>query len=203
MYLQTSEPIETVSVISTWIKRALGISPGAEPQPTAQAVFEAARAPIFFTDLGVPDTFDGRFEMVALHLHLVLLRLRREGDEASDYAQGVFDIITGHFDEALRESGVGDMSVGKRVKYMTQSLYGRLSAYNAGFNAETPLEMQAALRRNLYGTVEDPREEWINAMMAYQEAATAHLAGMPLAAIQTGVNLFPQPPAAKPPVAKP
>lgn len=198
MYLQTSEPIETVSVISTWIKRALGINPGADPQPAAQAVFEAARAPVFFVGLGVPDTFDGRFEMVALHLHLVLLRLRREGDAAADYGQGVFDIITGHFDEALRESGVGDMSVGKRVKYMTQSLYGRLSAYNAGFNAETALEMQGALRRNLYGTVDDPSDEWINAMIAYQEAATAHLAAMPLAAIQTGANLFPQPPVANP-----
>ena len=154
MYLQSSEQTETSSVISTWIKRALGISPGAEPQPAAQAVFEAARAPVFYTELGVPDTFDGRFEMVALHLHLVLLRLRRDGDAAAEFSQGVFDIVTGHFDEALRESGVGDMSVGKRVKDMTRGLYGRLSAYNAGFNAETTAAMLGALRRNLYGTVE-------------------------------------------------
>lgn len=185
-------------MISTWIKRALGINPGADCQPAAQAVFEAARAPVFFTGLGVPDTFDGRFEMVAIHLHLLLVRLRSDGDTATAYSQGVFDIITGHFDEALRETGVGDMSVGKRVKAMTQSLYGRLSAYNAGFNAETAAEMHDALRRNVYGTIEEPKDECIAAIMAYQEAVMAHLTEMPLAAIQAGVNLFPPPPGAAP-----
>ena len=194
MYLQTSEPIETVSVISAWIKRAVGIKPAANPQPAAQAVFEAARAPVFFTGLGVPDTFDGRFEMVAIHLHLLLVRLRQDGEPGTEFSQGVFDIITGHFDEALRETGVGDMSVGKRVKAMTQALYGRLSAYNAGFNADTADEMQDALRRNLYGTVPDAKDEWIDAMIAYQDATTAHLSAMPLAAIQTGQGLFPAPP---------
>ncbi len=182
-------------MISTWIKRALGAKPGADPQPAAQAVFEAARAPVFFTSLGVPDTFDGRFEMVALHLHLLLVRLRRDGEAATNYSQGVFDIITGHFDEALRETGVGDMSVGKRVKAMTQALYGRLSAYNAGFNAETADEMQGALRRNVYGTVEAPEGTWVAAMLSYQEAATAHLAALPLATIQAGKGIFPPPPA--------
>lgn len=180
-------------MISTWIKRALGVNSGADPQPAAHAVFTAARSPVFYTGLGVPDTFDGRFELVALHLHLLLVRLRRDGEDAAGFSQGVFDLVTGHFDEALRETGVGDMSVGKRVKAMTQALYGRLSAYNAGFNAESAAEMQDALRRNLYGTVDSPDESWIAAVFAYQTAATAHLAGMPLSAIQSGQNLFPDP----------
>lgn len=180
-------------MISTWIKRALGVNNGAPAQPAAQAVFTAARSPVFYTEWGVPDTFDGRFELVALHLHLLLVRLRRDGEEAADFSQGVFDVITGHFDEALRETGVGDMSVGKRVKAMTQGLYGRLSAYNAGFNAESAAEMRDALRRNLYGTVETPDEAWISAILSYQTAASAQLAGMPLSAIHTGQNLFPDP----------
>ncbi len=180
-------------MISTWIKRTLGVNRGSDPEPAAQAVFRASRAPVFFTDWGVPDTFDGRFEMVALHLHLLLVRLRREGEAGTDFAQGVFDLVTSHFDEALRESGVGDMSVGKRAKAMTSSLYGRLSAYNAGFNADTAAEMKDALRRNLYGTVDDPREEWILAVLAYQGAVAAHLAALPVQAIQRGESLFPQP----------
>jgi cytochrome b pre-mRNA-processing protein 3 len=178
-------------VISTWIKRALGVKMAGDPRPAAQAVFEASRTPGFYIDLGVPDTFDGRFEALALHLHLLLVRLRREGETGAAFSQGVFDVVTGHFDEALREIGVGDMSVGKRAKAMTRGLYGRLSAYNAGFNADTAAEMRDALRRNLYGTVEEAREEWIDAVIAYQAAAAAHLAAMPLAAIQEGRNLFP------------
>lgn len=184
-------------MISTWIKRALGVNRGADPQPAAQAVFTAARSPVFYTEWGVPDTFDGRFEMVALHLHLLLVRLRRDGDDATGFSQGVFDLITGHFDEALRETGVGDMSVGKRVKAMTQGLYGRLSAYNAGFNAESAAEMRGALRRNLYGTVEEAEDSWISAILSYQSAASAHLADMPLSALQAGRNLFPDPDALK------
>lgn len=180
-------------MISTWIKRTLGVNNAVPAQPAAQAVFTAARCPVFYTEWGVPDTFDGRFELVALHLHLLLVRLRRDGEAANDFSQGVFDVITGHFDEALRETGVGDMSVGKRVKAMTQGLYGRLSAYNAGFNAESAEEMRDALRRNLYGTVEAPEEAWISAILAYQAAASAQLAGMPLPAIHTGQNLFPDP----------
>lgn len=178
-------------MISTWIKRALGVNAGGDPRPAAQAVFEASRAPGFFLDLGVPDTFDGRFETLALHLHLLLVRLRRDGEDGAAFSQGVFDQVTGHFDEALREIGVGDMSVGKRAKAMTRGLYGRLSAYNAGFNAETPDEMRDALRRNLYGTVEAARDEWLDAIIAYQAAAAAHLAALPLDAIREGRNLFP------------
>lgn len=180
-------------MISTWIKHALGVNSGANPQPAAQAVFAAARSPVFYTEWGVPDTFDGRFELLAMHLHLLLVRLRRDGDNSTAFSQGVFDLITGHFDEALRETGVGDMSVGKRVKAMTQGLYGRLSAYNAGFNAESADEMRDALRRNLYGTVEAPDDAWISAILSYQTAATAHLASLPLSALHSGQNLFPDP----------
>lgn len=181
-------------MISRWIKHSLGLGPEVDAAPAAQAVFRAARAPVFFTTLGVPDTFDGRFEMVALHLHLVLVRLRRDGTAGADFGQGIFDRITGHFDEALREIGVGDMSVGKRVKAMTRGLYGRLSAYNAGFNAPTPDEMRAALRRNLYGTVEAPLAAWLDSIVAYQDAALAHLNGRDLAGLQSGHDLFPPPP---------
>ena len=178
-------------MILPWIKRTLGFNRGPDPQPVADAVFHASRSPRFFTDLGVPDTFDGRFETLALHLHLLLVRLRKEGDDGAAFSQGVFDLVTNHFDEALREIGVGDMSVGKRAKAMTRGLYGRISAYNAGFNAETPDEMKDALRRNLYGTVEQPEDDWIEAVVAYQNAAAAHLAGMPFGSIQSGSNLFP------------
>jgi cytochrome b pre-mRNA-processing protein 3 len=183
-------------VILRWIKRALQANPPAKPDATAEAVLFAARVPGFYTDLGVPDTFDGRFELVSLHYHLLLRRLRAEGEPGVALSQGVFDYITAHFDEALREIGVGDMSVGKRVKTMTQAFYGRMTAYDAGFEAEAgdageTQTLAGALQRNLYGTVTDIDEAWVAQIVCYQHAATAHLATLDLATITQGQNLFP------------
>ena len=193
MYQIISYPNETVSVISAWIKRSLGLASAQDPRPAAEAVLQAAREPYFFTELGVPDTFDGRYELVALHLHLLLLRLRVEGEGAERFSQGVFDFITGHFDEALREIGVGDMSVGKRAKTMTAALYGRLSAYDEGLAANEPAVLQAALARNLFGTVEEPDPAHLAAMASFMQRAVVHLQAQPLAELAGATDLFPSP----------
>ncbi len=184
---------ETVSVIFSWIKRSFGIEAAPSADAAAEAVLLAAREPAFYLRLGVPDTFDGRFEVVALHTQLVLRRLKNEPDPelGQVLAQGIFDYLTGHFDEALREIGVGDMSVGKRMKAMASGLYGRLAAYDAGFQAEDGEVMADALRRNLYGTVDEAERRWIGSIIEYQQAAATHLNQMTVAEIQSGKNLFP------------
>jgi cytochrome b pre-mRNA-processing protein 3 len=85
-----------------------------------QSIVDQARNPVFFTYFGVPDTFDGRFELVALHGFLVFNRLKAEGDKAADLAQELFDVMFTDFDRSLREMGVGDLGVGRHIKTMAQ-----------------------------------------------------------------------------------
>src|SRR5512135_3312962 len=88
-----------------------------------------ARRPAFFKDLGVADSFDGRFDMVALHAWLALERLR--ADRFSELARGLTDLIFIGFDEALRDLGAGDMGMGRKIKKMGDAFNGRLAAYGS------------------------------------------------------------------------
>jgi cytochrome b pre-mRNA-processing protein 3 len=92
---------------------------------------------------------DGRFDMVVLHAYLILRRLKREPDPAAALAQAVFDTMFADMDRNLRESGVGDLSVGRQVKAMAQAFYGRIAAYEEGLAGDDAL-LAAALQRNLF-----------------------------------------------------
>jgi cytochrome b pre-mRNA-processing protein 3 len=128
-----------------------------------------AREHCFFGRLGVPDTIDGRFDMVALHAWAALVRLKQAGrDEA---AQALTDALFVGFDEALREQGVSDMGMGRRMKAIANAFYGRLAAYDA---ADTREKMAEALARNVWrGQAVDERAR---ALAAYVESARAALA---------------------------
>jgi cytochrome b pre-mRNA-processing protein 3 len=102
-----------------------------------------AREPVFFLELGVPDTIDGRFDLLALHAWLVLERLAAE----RDLSQTLTDIIFVQFDESLRQLGVGDIGIGHRVKKMADAFYGRLKAYGG---AEDEGALAEAILRNVY-----------------------------------------------------
>jgi cytochrome b pre-mRNA-processing protein 3 len=166
-------------------------APVADPYPLYAAAIAQARQPVFYARLGVPDTVDGRFDMVALHVFLVLQRLKAE-PEAAAFAQALFDTMFADMDRNLREMGVGDLSVGKKVKAMAQALYGRIAAYEAGMAADEET-LQAALRRNLYGTLKDgaaPAAADLAVMAAYLRASAAGLAGQGLAELQHGQVAF-------------
>lgn len=114
-------------------------------------VVARARRPEFYTTLGVPDTVDGRFDMIAIHAFLLLRRLKREGsDAASALAQSVFDLMFADMDRNLREMGVSDLAVGRKVKQMAKALYGRIAVYEDGLADRTGTTLEDALRRNLY-----------------------------------------------------
>ncbi len=114
-----------------------------------QAV-RAARDPYFYTELGVPDTMDGRFDMVGLHVCLLIDRLQKEPPPGPALAQAVFDAMFSDMDHTLRELGVGDMSVGRKVKAMWEALHGRAQAYVAALEADDQAAMAAALARNVW-----------------------------------------------------
>lgn len=131
---------------------------GPDLTPAYVAVMEQARRPDHYGPGGVPDSFDGRFDMLAVHVHLVLRRLRSEGVARDDIGQALFDIFFRDMDQAMREAGVGDMGVGKKVRKMAQAYYGRAAAYDEALGKATPVadteDVRAALydvlARNLY-----------------------------------------------------
>ena len=143
-----------------------GRPPGAD---AATALYEAvvaqARQPDFYLRCGLPDSLDGRFEMIALHSFIVLRRLRALGAAADEVAQVFVDTLVLDLDRSLREMGVGDLGVGKRVKQMAAGFHGRITAYDQGL-AAGPEELEAALRRNVFGTT-SPEPWQVSAMAAY------------------------------------
>jgi cytochrome b pre-mRNA-processing protein 3 len=150
-------------------------------------VVERARNPAFYLDWGVPDTLDGRFEVLALHAFLVLNRLQREEGDAASFAQELFDTMFADLDGALREMGAGDLGVGRRVQAMAKGLYGRIAAYQRGLGDEA--EMTAALRRNLFGTAA-PSEAQLAAFGGYARRQAAALAAQPVTALLAGCVAF-------------
>lgn len=132
----------------------------------------AARMPIFYEKLGIPDTVDGRFEMIALHVFLILHRIRADAD-ATAFGQRLYDLFFMDMDRSLREMGTGDLSVGKQIRAMAQALYGRIRAYQTALSS--PDAMQSALMRNLYGTVESPSRDHLTAVAAYIDRQIAAL----------------------------
>lgn len=152
-----------------------------------RTVVEAARRPVLFAGLGVPDTLDGRYEMVALHTFLVLRRLKRDHQATAVLAQALFDRMFMDFDNALREAGVGDLGVGRRVKQMATGFYGRIAAYDAGLDGGG---LEEALRRNAYGTVAPP-DTALARLAAYLRRADQDLAAQPTAGLGAGRVSFP------------
>lgn len=122
----------------------------------ARALYEKlvaqARQPAFYADFGVPDTLDGRFELIALHVFVVAHRLKRAGDDARTFVQVLLEVFVDDMDRSLREIGVGDLSVGRKVKQMVAGVYGRIAAYEQAL-VQGPPALAAAIGRNVYGTV--------------------------------------------------
>lgn len=165
---------------------------GAPARDLYAAIVAQARQPAFYAQCAVPDTVDGRFDLIALHAFLVLHRLKRDHPRSAELAQALFDTMFLDMDENLRELGVGDMSVGRRVKQMAQGLYGRIAAYEAGMEAGDSTLMEA-LRRNLYGTAE-PSAACIRPMAAYMRDEAAALAAQSYGDLARGAVTFGAPP---------
>ena len=151
-----------------------------------------ARQPIFYISFDVPDSVDGRFEMVALHAYLVFRRLKGQGAEIDRLTQATYDVMFKQMDLALHELGAADLGVGRRIKHMTESLNGRIQVYDEPLVGADDAALGDALRRNLYGTVE-VSDAALAAMVAYTRAAATQLTGQNTAALAAGEITFPTP----------
>jgi cytochrome b pre-mRNA-processing protein 3 len=153
------------------------------------AIVAQARAPVFYARLGVADTVDGRFELLIAHLAVVLKRLGGAGDEAKAIGQAVFDLFCADMDRSLRELGVGDLAVPKRMKRMAEAYYGRAAAYGAALDRGQRQGLADVVRRNLLGGADGAADE----IAAYLIEATAAIEAMPLAAFAEGRLAWPDP----------
>ncbi len=150
-------------------------------------IAEAARRPEFFDDLGVPDTVEGRYEILSLHTVLVLRRLKASRAETAGFAQLLFDVMFRDVDDTLREMGVGDMRIGKKVREYAEAFFGRALAYENALAGEGSLE--DALSRNVYEAHDHPRAP---ALADYVRRADEHLAAMPVEELRAGRVDFPR-----------
>ncbi|MCE2494205.1 MAG: hypothetical protein J4F40_16660 [Alphaproteobacteria bacterium] len=147
-----------------------------------------ARSPSFYVDGGVPDTVDGRFEMVVLHAYLVIGRLMAGEDAAQRIAQYLFDTMITDMDRSLREMGIGDLSVGRKVKAMAEAYYGRSRAYDSAL-ATSDADLSSALRRNVFGTIpseSETKNAVVDGMTRYVTATLRRLREQPVEAIADG-----------------
>lgn len=152
------------------------------------AIVAQARTEALYTDLGVPDTVEGRFEMVAAHIALLLRRLGRGGDTARAVGQEVFDVFCDEMDDALRALGVKDTSVGKRMRSLAEAYYGRSATYDAALAKGDAAGLAAALRRTVYGgegAVAAP------ALAAYMIASDRAIASTPVERVIAGDIVWP------------
>ncbi|GAB6053641.1 ubiquinol-cytochrome C chaperone family protein [Magnetospira thiophila] len=155
------------------------------------AVVEQARQPGFYTSLGVPDTVDGRYDMVALHAFLVMRRLKAEsaGAEEQALSQALFDIMFVDIERNLRELGVSDIAVGGRVKSVAKGFFGRVAAYDGGLAAPDDGVLIAALRRNVYRK-QQPDDDHLAVLATYVRRQAAHLDQQSLGDLRQGQVQF-------------
>lgn len=155
-------------------------------------VVQHARNPVFFKALQVPDTVDGRFELICLHAFLFLHRLKSEQPQSAAISQAFFDAMFADMDRGLREMGTGDLSVGRHIKRMAQGFYGRIRAYQHGLGEGEDAALSAALTRNLFGTIE-ARPPVIAAMIDYVRRAARELEEQSAIELCDGCVRFPSP----------
>jgi cytochrome b pre-mRNA-processing protein 3 len=109
-----------------------------------------ARAPAFYQLYGVPDTVNGRLEMIMLHTVLFLRRLEGEAGPIRQFGQGLFDQFCRDMDDNMREMGVGDLAVPRRMRRIGEAFYGRQAAYRTALDAPEHGRLAAVLQRNVF-----------------------------------------------------
>jgi len=174
--------------------------PRLTPAGTIEAIYgmivTQAREPIFYRDLGVPDTVNGRFDLLLLHLWLLLRRLRtvqsvnqgaNQGQGATELSQALFDRFCEDMDDNLREMGVGDQTVPKRMKAFGEAFYGRVQAYDHGIEGGGEALALAICKNILNGTGMDQAQR----LAAYARATEADLGRTDEAALLGASFAFP------------
>lgn len=168
--------------------------PRLAPAGTIEAIYgmivTQAREPIFYRDLGVPDTVNGRFDLLLLHLWLLLRRLRSVSQGGAELSQALFDRFCEDMDDNLREMGVGDQTVPKRMRAFGEAFYGRVQAYDQATDTGAEALAQAICKNILNGAGLDHARR----LASYAQAIDADLGQTADPALLRGSFEFTAPP---------
>lgn len=142
------------------------------------AIVAASRQRAFYAEFGIADTLEGRFEVLVLHGALALHRFSAGGEVAASAGQEVFDLMFSDLDQSLRELGVGDMAVPKRIRRMAEAFYGRAHAYRAALEVDAPDgALELIIERNMFGGDSGaPQDGVVAGLAGYVRAAAAAFA---------------------------
>jgi cytochrome b pre-mRNA-processing protein 3 len=173
---------------------SVGLFKPRKPRLAGRALYDSAaaqaRSPALYAALGAPDTVEGRFEMFSLHVALLLLRLKGRGAEADETGQQLFDCFVRSLDDALRELGVGDITVPKRMRKLGEAFYGRMRAYELALAGRPDLgELTALLERTVF---DGARAGRIEALAGYAASAADVLAAISTEDLLAGRARWPQ-----------
>lgn len=152
---------------------------------------DQARRPALYRDLGVADRIDCRFELYVLHLALLLTRLKGEGEAASETGQAVFDAFVGALDDSLRELGVGDLSVAKKMRKLGEAVYGRVVGYQTAVSEADAQGLAGLIARAVYG--EDETTPLAEGLATYALSTNEALRNQRLEDILRGRVTWPEP----------
>ncbi|KAB2848137.1 MAG: ubiquinol-cytochrome C chaperone [Hyphomicrobiaceae bacterium] len=177
----------TLPKMLTWFKKRNELKRSATS--LYGAIVAQSRLPHFYAVSGVPDTVEGRFDVVVLHMFLVLERLKDEGDGV-DLIYQLGDVFMDELDGSMREMGVGDLSVPKKMRLAAAGFLGRLEAYHAAMEQPDDAALVAALVRNVYAGSGPPAAAWL---AAYARGSLAALRRQPFSKIMQGHVAFPSP----------
>ena len=162
------------------------------------AIVAQARLPCFYTLYGVADSVEGRFELIVLHMVLLLRRIDRQesdnpGARPFDQAVGqpLFDAFCGDLDDNLREMGVGDLAVPREMRRFGEAFYGRQAVYIAAFAAGDAHELEKVLARNIFGAIDT--DDRAGRLARYARAAAAYLDAETPERLLAGQAVFPGP----------
>jgi cytochrome b pre-mRNA-processing protein 3 len=166
--------------------------PPAPLRATIEAIYgmivAQAREPRFYRDLGAPDTVNGRFDMLLLHLWLVLRQLKQIGASELQLSQGLVDRFCSDMDDNLRELGTSDLKVPKKMQEFGRAFYGRAAAYDRALEDRETLAL--ALDKNIYNGAALAQAR---GLAVYVEAAIAALAPLDAITVANGSWRFPPP----------
>lgn len=155
------------------------------------AIVAQARLPVFYRSMAVPDTVEGRFDLLVLHVHLLFRRLANSGEPNRKIAQAMFDRFLADMDASLREFGVGDLAVPKRMRSMGEAFYGRAAVYDAALAESGDQALAAALQKNVYGNNGGASNS--ESLAKYVRKVASALAQQDTAIIASGTVEFPGP----------
>jgi len=149
-----------------------------------------ARSAVFYAEFGVPDTAQGRFDLIVLHLVLLLRRLARTTGQGRSLGQRLFDRFCRDLDENLREMGVGDLAVPKHMRRFGEAFYGRQAAYLAALDAAQERDIENALARNI---LQDAATDKTARLARYARAIVRELDAQQEGDLLRGKVAFPSP----------